>query len=448
MDQVEQDVDTMDQIAEKDSWSVEDHDALMAQVSELSDPAGRLASMLRQLENENPQPKGAPALKIGILRYMLCRFQAALEALSDATDNKDRHWFQAMCCKHLQQYARAGEEFERAESRGWDGGEVALQQAELMVLRGEMDQADKALKKLSASLGDSPDFLYVKGMLLELTGQGEEAASLYIQARELAKGHAGATFRLAYFYDLHGEEEEAIDLYREIIAHPPIFANALLNLAVLHEDAGQYSQASEAVRRVLAINPNHGRAQMFLKDAEASKTMYYDEDQARRIAKRNAVLDIPVTDFELSVRARNCLKKMNIRTLGDLVNTTESELLGYKNFGETSLKEIKDMLTAKGLRLGQAMEDEAEYTAGPSQGTPFPMKETPQEQGAGAIPVEQVEFSIRARRVLDQLGIRTMGELASRSEAELLSQKNFGQTSLNELRQKLHENGLDFRDND
>ena len=47
--------------------------------------------------------------------------------------------------------------------------------------------------------------------------------------------------------------------------------------------------------------------------------MFYDEDQAKPTRQRNAVLDIPVTDFELSVRARNCLKKMNIRTLGDLV---------------------------------------------------------------------------------------------------------------------------------
>ena len=64
--------------------------------------------------------------------------------------------------------------------------------------------------------------------------------------------------------------------------------------------------------------------------------------QAKRMAKRSAVMDIPVTDFELSVRARNCLKKMNIRTLGDLVRTTEQQLLAYKNFGETSLKELQE----------------------------------------------------------------------------------------------------------
>jgi DNA-directed RNA polymerase subunit alpha len=171
--------------------------------------------------------------------------------------------------------------------------------------------------------------------------------------------------------------------------------------------------------------------------------MYYDEDQARRIAKRNAVLDIPVTDFELSVRARNCLKKMNIMTLGDLVRTSESELLGYKNFGETSLKEIKDMLSAKGLRLGQESE-----SAGELSGLFGDVEESEDEAdgGARALTIEQVEFSVRARRVLEQLNIHTLGELASKTEAELLGQKNFGQTSLSEMRQRLTENGLHFRE--
>src|SRR5271166_2622684 len=45
------------------------------------------------------------------------------------------------------------------------------------------------------------------------------------------------------------------------------------------------------------------------------------------------LLEIPVTDFQLSVRSRNCLRKMNIRTLGDLTRTTEAALLASKNFG-------------------------------------------------------------------------------------------------------------------
>src|SRR5919107_6301781 len=84
----------------------------------------------------------------------------------------------------------------------------------------------------------------------------------------------------------------------------------------------------------------------------------YSADDDRRGDKRAQVLDIPITDFELSVRSRNCLKKMNIRSLGDLLKTTEQELLSYKNFGETSLNEIKALLAQKGLRLGQAVDGE------------------------------------------------------------------------------------------
>ena len=73
-------------------------------------------------------------------------------------------------------------------------------------------------------------------------------------------------------------------------------------------------------------------------------------------------MEIPISDFELSVRSRNCLKKMNIRSLGDLLKTTEQELLSYKNFGETSLNEIKALLASKGLRLGQNAEAGAATT--------------------------------------------------------------------------------------
>ena len=49
---------------------------------------------------------------------------------------------------------------------------------------------------------------------------------------------------------------------------------------------------------------------------------------------------------------------MSISTLGELIRLNEAELLAYKNFGETTLDEIKAPLTKKGLRLGQALEDE------------------------------------------------------------------------------------------
>jgi DNA-directed RNA polymerase subunit alpha len=199
--------------------------------------------------------------------------------------------------------------------------------------------------------------------------------------------------------------------------------------------------AQACLTRVLLANPNHPRARLFYKDVDASKTMYYDEDHAKRLARRNALLETPVTDFELSVRARNCLKKMNIRTLGDLVRTTEAGLLSYKNFGETSLKEIKDMLSAKGLRLGQALEEGSELAD-----LVHPAAVQTKDEGILATPLEQIDLSVRVRGALESLHLRTLGELVNCTEAELLACKNFGQTSLNEVRSRLAEYGLALRE--
>jgi len=65
----------------------------------------------------------------------------------------------------------------------------------------------------------------------------------------------------------------------------------------------------------------------------------------------------PVEDLaELSVRSRNSLQKENIRTLGDLVQRTEAEMLNIDNFGKKSLQEINEFLAGHGLRFGVRME--------------------------------------------------------------------------------------------
>jgi DNA-directed RNA polymerase subunit alpha len=63
-----------------------------------------------------------------------------------------------------------------------------------------------------------------------------------------------------------------------------------------------------------------------------------------------------VHELELSVRAANCLKNANIKTIGDLVQRSESEMLRTKNFGRKSLNEIKEILTEMGLSLGMKVD--------------------------------------------------------------------------------------------
>ncbi len=67
--------------------------------------------------------------------------------------------------------------------------------------------------------------------------------------------------------------------------------------------------------------------------------------------KVEGVLAHPVESLDLPIRPANCLRKMGVQTIGELIQTPESELLKIRNFGEKSLKEIKDKLAALGLEL-------------------------------------------------------------------------------------------------
>lgn len=73
-------------------------------------------------------------------------------------------------------------------------------------------------------------------------------------------------------------------------------------------------------------------------------------EEAQREINKN--LFRSVNELELSVRAANCLKNANIKTIADLVQKTEAEMLKTKNFGKKSLNEIKEILTDMGLSLG------------------------------------------------------------------------------------------------
>ena len=197
----------------------------------------------------------------------------------------------------------------------------------------------------------------------EKNGDHGKAVEFYERALNENPDHEQGAFRLAVLYDRRAEDAKAIELYERICTSDPVHLNALINLAVLYEDNNHYDEAHRCLEAVLATNPNHERARLYMRDVESARSMYY-EDEDQRSGNRNAVLDIPVTDFELSVRSRNCLKKMNIKSVGDLLKTTEQELLSYKNFGETSLNEIKQLLAQKGLRLGQSVEGAAAVVPG------------------------------------------------------------------------------------
>ncbi len=283
--------------------------------------------------------------------------------------------------------------------------------------------------------------LYAKAQEQITNGERYQAIETLRSALSADPTDLAIAFALAYQLDLSGEDDEALSLYERVCEDSPAPVNALMNLAVLYEDRGDYVRAERSLRQILETDPNHNRARLFMKDVIASKSMMIEEENERDVMKRRALLDTPVTDFELTVRARTCLKKMNIRTLGDLIRINESELMSYKNFGESSLDEIKRMLSTKGLKLGQGREDAHRVAR---RQILEKLKGSGKEQLLSK-PVSELQLSVRARKALQMLNIQTIGDLCSHTEAELMGVKNFGATSLDEVREKLTEWGLSLR---
>jgi DNA-directed RNA polymerase subunit alpha len=86
-----------------------------------------------------------------------------------------------------------------------------------------------------------------------------------------------------------------------------------------------------------------------------------EEEVDEEFLRIKALLERSVEELELSVRSSNCLKAADIKTIGDLVQKSEGEMLKYRNFGRKSLKEIADILA--GMNLGFGM-DVAKYKLG------------------------------------------------------------------------------------
>lgn len=283
---------------------------------------------------------------------------------------------------------------------------------------------------------------YQKAYEAELAGETLKAIEAYEAAYTADPDDAQVCFRLAYNLDLVGEEDEALHLYEEAARAERPALNALINLAVMYEDRGHYAQAERCLKQVLATEPNHPRARLFIKDVMASKAMLFDDEEEKHLEKHAAMLETPVTDFELSVRTRNALRKMNIRTLGDLLHHTEAELRSFKNFGDASLDEIKAMLAQKGLKLGQAAEMQREAV---KQQVYEQLTDAGGDSEILSKSVNEMNLSVRARKALALLNVSMIGDLVLKTEAELMGVKNFGMTSLTEIKQCLEDMGLGLR---
>ena len=378
---------------------------------------------------------------LGIGLFIIGRNTEAIEKLKKAKDCKEKFIYLAFAQRRTGEFDEAIKNLQKSLEHQADTLSINLEKAATYRYAANYEVAAKELKACANFENVSAEYHYQLGRLQEVQGLYEQATDNYRKAIELSQNHQKALFHLAFRCDLLGDEEAAIGYYKQIASNSPAYVSALMNLTVLYEDSEKFDKAAQCVETVLETHPNHQRAILFKKDIDSSKTMFYDEEKEKKKTRKSQILETPISDFELSVRSRNCLKKMKIQTLGDLLNITEAELLSYKNFGETSLKEVKSILEPKGLKLGMSLEEKQFPTIETSEGTII----TDQDQGLLNKPIDDLQLSVRARKCIQKLNIRVIGELTCRTDAELLGCKNFGVTSLNEIRKSLGDLGLFLR---
>ena len=387
-------------------------------------------------------------VRAGIGAYLLAQHAIAERLLSGVSGDGTALYVLGLVLLSLNRPQDAETKFTAASKAGFDPVECTLKRAGTLRLQGKLVEAEAALKQSGLEGARRADYSYQMGCILSDRGDTYGAIEYFERAVDMDPHHSQALFRLAGENALYGNDDEAIRLYEQSLSRPPFHLSALLNLGLLYEDKGNYAASAFCFRRILAHDPNHARALMYMKDIEATSEMYYDDDSARNQARLAQLLSRPVTDFELSVRSRNCLASMNIVTLGDLAKVTEAELLEGKNFGETSLVEIRDLMAAHGLQVGQDLQaasgKEAAWGGAPGAGLISPDL-SPQEQAMLARSVSDLNLSVRARKCMARLGITSLSELVTRTPDELLATKNFGVTSLNEIRQQLGELNLKLR---
>jgi DNA-directed RNA polymerase subunit alpha len=379
-------------------------------------------------------------LKLGIALFFLGHTNEAADHLRSAEGALANFYLgRALVSRH--EFDDALKAFDRAEKSGYTGGQVQLQRASIFRAKGDLAQARTILGRLGDMGTHSAEFHFQIASCNLVEGNKAQAIQSLERAVELDPGHSAALFQLGHLNDQAGNDDEAIQYYQRCLQYPPVHVGALNNLGVLYEDNDHYDKAVECFRRIITANPLDERARLFLKDAQAAQTMYYSPEEEHALSRFSQVLEIPVTDFELSVRSRNCLKKMNIKTLGDLTRISEPQLLSSKNFGETSLTEIKEMMATKGLHMGQSLEE------GAPQDLRYrpPVSLNEEQQAILTKPVTDLNLSVRARKCMNRLGINTLGDLVQRNADELLESKNFGMTSLSEVRDKLAQLGLTLR---
>ncbi|MBI2931418.1 MAG: tetratricopeptide repeat protein [Planctomycetes bacterium] len=275
-------------------------------------------------------------------------------------------------------------------------------------LQGFRDQAIEAYEAAMEREPGHPRSLFRLAYMYDLLGDDHRALELYEQLRKIRPLHVNTMINLGVIYEDRGEFEKAADCFRSVLDYFPNHARARLyfedaqsSMSMYYDEDAARRQAkllqlltqpigevqfSQRVRNGLTnlgVNtigdlvakteddllevPNFGKTSLReVRDFLASKglSLATSKEAAARMAAGAAGGPVPVggvppadvesktlADFEWSGRIRKVLESLDLKTVGDLLKKSETELMEHRNLGITSIKEIRRKLGTLGVAM-------------------------------------------------------------------------------------------------
>ncbi len=273
-------------------------------------------SLQREASSGAIKPSIPLYARLGIGLYLLGHAREAEMTLTRVSGDAVAAFYRGLALGSLDKHAEAAEQFAEAGKLGYDKVECAMRRAGEIRAQGQPSEAEALLRSIVSEGARRAEYSYQMGCILSDRGDTYGAIEYFERAVDIDLHHSRALFRLAVENASRGNDSEAIRLYERSLSRPPLHLGALINLGLMYEDDQNYPAAAFCFRRVLEVDPTNERAAMYLKDIQAVGEMYYDEDSAREAARMETLLARPISDFELSVRSRNCLEALEHSNAG------------------------------------------------------------------------------------------------------------------------------------
>lgn len=305
---------------------------------------------------------------------------------------------------------------------------IVKELVEIYLNLGIFEQAKNTYEK-HLNNKDSNFAKFIQARLLEFEGDIDKAVAIYEKIKETEEFKVESLHRLFYLANIFLEPEEVKKYEEQIQKLPQSQVSIIANIALYHD---MNNRSKEAIKQLEAVSSLYNQRLRYLIDEIRNSTiMFFDEDIERQKKYTQKLLEIPIDATGVSIRTRNILVQKSIRTIGDLVNYTESDIQSISALGEAGFKEIKDLLIGLNLEFAKVThvetEEEKKYIALLSQS------------------ISNVYWTPRTRSLLDRNNIKAWGDLANIKEEEISKWQGMATPVLNEIKQKMLQQGIMFK---